>query len=85
VFSELVIIIGVKAVANLPLEVALFDDTALDEWIQALQIGVCTRGPGFVTGEGTTGVGGALDSATAEGLLDFLDSPPTIRSVPFTK
>jgi len=86
VFSELVIILGDAQIHRLPSDVTLFE--TLRKMNQAkpfklvfsVQVTDSLQGK---LGEVRQGLMEALDSATSGGLLDFLDSPPNIRTAPF--
>ena len=84
-FSELVIIIKAKAVAHLPFEVALFDTLRSMNGFRPFKLVFALVAPDLSLEKALRELGEALDSVTAEGLLNFLDSPPTIRSAPFSE
>ena len=77
VFSELVIVLGAQAVAYLPLGVMLFETLRTMNEARPFKLIF------LFLGEAREELAGALDSVIARGLLDFLDSPPTIRSAQF--
>jgi hypothetical protein len=84
VFSELVIVIGVDAVARLPSEVKLFKTLRTMNHVRVFKLVFLVVDPDSSQEKARRMLAGALDLAAARGLLDFLASPPTIRSVRFT-
>jgi hypothetical protein len=80
VFSELVIIIGVNVVTSLPSEVRLFETLRRMNGLRPFKLVFLLVNTDLLPGEARRKLEGALDSVAAKGLLDFLDSPPTIRS-----
>jgi hypothetical protein len=80
VFSELIIIIGVNVVTSLPSEVRLFETLRRMNGLRPFKLVFLLVDPDSPPGEARRKLEGALDSVAAKGLLDFLDSPPTIRS-----
>jgi hypothetical protein len=80
VFSEFVIVIGAEAVDHLPSEVTLFGTLRAMSKVRPFKLVFLVAAPDLSLGEVRRELAGALDSATARGLLDFLDSPPAIRS-----
>ena len=78
VFSELVVILGANAVAHLPSGV-MFDTLRTMNEVRPFKLVFLL----VAVGEARRRLVGALDSVTARGFLDFLDSPPTIRTARF--
>jgi hypothetical protein len=76
VFFELVIVVGADVAAYVPSDVTLFETLHTMHGVRPFKL-VFLLG---VMGEGRLRLEGALDSVVAGGLLDFLDSPPTIRN-----
>ena len=83
VFSELVIIIGAKAVTYLPSDVLLFETLRTMNKIRPFKLVFLLADPDLFWGSVRRKLRRALDCATTGGHLDFLDSPPTIRSTRF--
>ena len=79
VFSELVVIL-VGRVAWLPQEVTLFEALRAMNEVRPFKLVFSLEVPDYREGEGRQELARALDSVTASGLLDFLDSRPTIRT-----
>jgi hypothetical protein len=82
-FSELVIVIGVKAVTYLPLDVPLFETLRMMNGVRPFKLVFLLVDPDLFWGEVRRKLERALDSVAARGLLDFLGSPPTIRTARF--
>ena len=80
VFSELVILIGAKGAAHLPSEVPLFKTLRTMHEVRPFKLVFLLVALDLAREEARKKLEGAIDSVTADGLLDFLDSPPTIRS-----
>ena len=80
VFSELVIVLGATAVTYLPSEVMLFETLRTMNQVRPFRLVFLVAEPGPFWEVARQRVVEALDSLTARGLLDFLDSPHTIRS-----
>jgi len=78
VFSELVVILKGRA-AYLAHEVKLFETLRTMGSIRPFKLAFLLEDSDYNQGEIRREVAEALDSATRIGLLDFLDSPPTIR------
>jgi hypothetical protein len=83
VFSELVIVLGVKAAARLPSEVTLFETLRTMNEIRTFKLAFLLVAPDLHRENARRMLTGALGPAAASGLLDFLDSPPTIRCTRF--
>ena len=81
VFSELAIVLTARGVTRLPQEFELFE--TLDKMYQfnPFELVFLLDVLDSVYGEARRKFVEVLDSVTAEGLLDFLESPPTIRWV----
>jgi hypothetical protein len=80
VFSELVIIIGAGAVVYLPSEFPLFETLRKMNTLKPFKLVFLLMDSDMFLKEGRQKLEGALDSVATKGLLDFLDSRPTIRS-----
>ena len=78
-FSELVLVIAGHTVTYLPQDVTLFETLSKMYEAKPFNLVFLPEAPGLYQKEVRRGLAEALDSAVAEGLLDFLDSPPTIR------
>jgi hypothetical protein len=83
VFSELVIIIGVKKVADLSSEDTLFETLRTMNEVKPFKLAFLLMAPDSRREKARGKLAGALDSVVARGLLDFLDSPPAIRCARF--
>jgi len=79
VFSELVVVHTGTTVASLPQEVAFFDALRAMDVIRPFKLVFLLEVTDAYQGKAGRELAEALDSAVASGLLDFLDSPPTIR------
>ena len=79
-FSELVIIIGADEAAFLPSGVKLFETLRTMNGIRPFKLVFLLVAPDSSLGKARRILAGALDLVTARSLLNFLDSPPTIRS-----
>ena len=79
VFSEFVIVHTGATPDYLPQEVALFDALRAMDIIRPFQLVFLLEVPDVYKGKAQRELAEALDSVIAKGLLDFLDSPPTIR------
>jgi len=87
VFSELVIVLKVIELIYLPSDFALFVTLRTMNEVKPFKLVFLFEVPDWLRGEARCRLAEALDSAitslvTAEGYLDFLDSPPTIRIGP---
>jgi hypothetical protein len=80
VFSELVILIGANAVTDSPSGDPFFETLRTMNGIRPFKLVFLLVAPDPSWGEARRKLEEALDSVMARGLLDFLDSPPTIRS-----
>jgi hypothetical protein len=80
VFFELVIVVGIDAAAYLPSHVSLFETLRTMSVVRPFLLVALDLSLEDARQE----LAEALDSVTARGLPDFLDSPPTIRTVRFT-
>ena len=80
VFSDLVIIVEADGVARLPSEVKLFQTLRAMNGVRSFELLFMLVAPESFREETRRRSAEALDSVTARGLLDFLRSPPTIRS-----
>ena len=79
VFSELVIVIGGHVVTFLPRDATLFETLRRMNEIRPFKLVFLPEAPESRQEKVRRELAEALDSVTASGLLDFLDSPPTIR------
>ena len=79
-FSELVIIIWADAVTDSPSEDPFFETLRMMNGVRPFKLVFLLVVPDQSREEARWKLEEALDSVTARGLLDFLDSPPTIRS-----
>jgi len=86
VFSELVVVLVGNAAAYLPQEAMLFETLRKMNEARPFELVFSFEGPCFVwkggqwePAEARWELKEALDSVAAEGFLDFLDSPPTVR------
>jgi len=79
VFSELVIVLRIREISGLPSDVTLFEALRTMKEIRSFKLVFLLDVPSRSYEGGRRGLAGALDLVNAEGLLDFLDSPPTIR------
>ena len=78
VFSELVVILRRDEIENLSADITFFHTWRRMNEIKRFKLVFLLEILGWPEGEREI-LEEALRSATAEGLLDFLDSPPTIR------
>ena len=78
-FSELVIVHTGYAMDHLPREVALFETLRKMNEVRRFKLVFLLEVEEFW--DPRRELSKALDSVAAKGLLDFLDSPPTIRTV----
>ena len=83
VFSEFVIVVGRRASVYLPREVWLFETLRMMSEARPFKLTFLLEVSDLYQEEGRRELVEALDSVTAKGFLDFLDSPPTIRRVPY--
>ena len=83
VFSELVIVLGVKTAAHLLSEVTLFETLRTMNKARHFKLVFLLVAMDSRREKTRRKLVGSLDSAAASGLLDFLDSPPTIRCTQF--
>lgn len=86
VFSELVVVLAGNAAAYLPQSAMLFQTLRNMNEERPFELVFSFEGPCFVErwmgwepAEARCELKKALDSVTANGFLDFLDSPPTVR------
>ena len=79
VFSELVIVYTGIMVAYLPQEVALFETLRMMNVVRPFELVFLLEVSDSYQGKARLELEEALASATANGLLDFLYCPPTIR------
>ena len=78
VFSELVIFIGPGAVTDSPWGDPFFETLRTMNGVRSFKLVFFLVAPDLLREEARRKLEGAIDSVTARGLLDFLDSPPTI-------
>jgi hypothetical protein len=81
VFSELVILIGTRidAVAYLSTEAPFFEALRTMNEVRPFKLVFLLVGLDSFREEARRKLAGALDRMAVRGLLDFLDSPPTVR------
>ena len=79
VFSELVLVIAGHTVTYLPQDVTLFETLSKMHEVKLFKLVFLPEPSELYQEEVRRGLAVALDSVVAEGLLDFLGSPPTIR------
>jgi len=79
VFSELVIAHTGYAVASLPQEVTLFETLRKMNGVRPFKLVFLLEPSDLYQENVRQELAGVLDSVNANGFLDFLDSPPTIR------
>ena len=79
VFSELVIAHTGYAVTDLPQEITLFETLRKMNGVRPFKLVFLLEQSDSYQENVRRGLEGALDSVTANGFLDFLDSPPVIR------
>jgi hypothetical protein len=80
VFSEFVIVVGADEATYLPLEVALFETLRTVNEVRPFKLVFLLVALDPFREETRQKLAEALDSVTAGGILDFFDSPLTIRS-----
>jgi hypothetical protein len=81
VFSELVIVIGAGAVAHFPSKVKFFETLRTMRDVRPFKLVFLLVNPDLFQEEARQNLAGILDTVAMRGFLDFLNSPPTIRSV----
>ena len=81
VFSELALILGNESIAYLPSDIMLFETLRTMNEVKPFKLVFLLVVPIRLQEEARRKVAEAIDSVTAKGFLDFLDSPPTIRVV----
>lgn len=79
VFSELVVVLRARATSYLLQEVALFEALRAMTRVRPFKLVFLLEAEDCIRGEAQRMLVGALESVIAKGLLDFLDSPPTVR------
>ena len=79
VFSELGIVIGGHAVAFLPQDLTLFETLRKMSEVRPFKLVFLPKNSEFYPGEVRRELTESLNLVATKGLLDFLDSPPTIR------
>lgn len=77
VFSEVVIVLREYEIASLPSQVVLFQALRTMNKVKPFKLAFLVEISGFYPEERQE-LAGALDSVIAKGLLDFLESPPSI-------
>ena len=82
-FSELVIVFTGHGMGYLLWDAILFTTLRRMNKTRPFKLGILLEVSGCPEGEALRELTEALSSVTAEGLLDFLDSPPVIRSARF--
>jgi hypothetical protein len=78
VFSELVILIGPDVVTGSPSGDPFFETLRTMNGVRPFKLVFFLVAPDLLREEACQKLEGAIDSVIARGLLDFLDSPPTI-------
>ena len=81
VFSELAITLTGRAVTHLPQETELFETLGMMNRLNPFELIFLLDVSDPSYEEARRKLAGVLDLVTARGLLDFLESPPTIRRV----
>ena len=91
VFSELVVVLVDDGTTHLPHEVMLFQTLRKMQRVRPFRLVFLFEGPCLVKRGGhwefaevRQELGQALDDVTSKGFLDFLDSPPTICTAPWS-
>jgi hypothetical protein len=79
VFSELALVIVDDAMLHLPHEVTLFETLREMNALRPFKLVFLLNVPDISRREARRKLAEALDSVAEMSLLDFLDSPPTIR------
>lgn len=85
VFSELGILIGIRDVVYLPSETQLFEALHAMDGVRPFKLVFLLLAQDPPQEGARRMLSGVLDSVAAKGLLDFLDSPPTVRSTQINK
>ena len=87
VFSELVIVLAGSSMTYLPEEVKLFETLRSMNELRPFKLAFLFEGRYFVQSDeewvpmnARSELKKTLDSVAAKGFLDFLDSPPTLRT-----
>ena len=80
VFSELVIVLTGEHSSYLPQEVSVFETLRTMAQVRPFKLVFLLEVSDPLQREAQQELVGALDSVTARGLLDFLDSSPSIRT-----
>jgi hypothetical protein len=80
VFSELTILVRASGVTRAPFDVTLFETLRTMNQARPLRLVFLLITPDPLLGEARQKLEGAFDSVATRCLLDFLDSPPIIRS-----
>ena len=78
-FSELVIVLESNSAFRIPLVFVLCEGLRELNAVKPFKLVFSFEGSYTSPGEARCGLARGLHLATARGLLDFLDSPPTIR------
>ena len=79
VFFELVVVLTGVSVVYLPQDVMLFESLRTMNGLRPFKLVFLLETSEFSQGEARRKLAEALDSVTAQGLLDFLNFPPVIR------
>jgi hypothetical protein len=79
-FSELVILVGATALTSIPPDRGLFDTLRSMNRVKPFRLIFLLLSPDLLLREARRNLEGVLNKVAARGLLDFLDSPPVIRS-----
>ena len=81
VFSELAFDLGDHDIARLPVDLAFFETLRELNGIRPIKLVFLLNAVGFPPNSVLQEFGKVLGSVTARGLLDFLDSPPTVMDI----
>lgn len=79
VFSELIVVLTGRATAYLPQDITLFEALRMMSGARRFELVFLLEVSDFSREEARRRLAEAVESVTAKGFLDFLDTPPTIR------
>ena len=79
VFFEVVVVFAGDLVSHLPLKTTLFEGLRKLDEVRPFKLVFLFEGSYHGAGDARSVLERSLDPVIEEGLLDFLDSPPTIR------
>lgn len=82
-FSELVIILRDKDIADLDCRDAIFETLRAMHKVKRFKLAFLLEVPDSLQWDAQQRLGLALGSVATRGFLDFLDSPPTVRRTKF--